>query len=116
MKKAMVLWLAVLSVFLLFSPTVSAHEEDECGCTVVTGAEKNKHVAELLKSDHLKEVKKDLANLEEGYRWNGVNGAEVIYNEEFDQLLIGIPVYNLDRTEEFMLVFRDYQYVGISPR
>lgn len=64
-KKSRVVLFTVLRVFFLFSPAVSAHDGDGGGCSPATGAEKNKLVADLLKSEVFKEKKQALKS--EGY-------------------------------------------------
>jgi hypothetical protein len=69
--------LVLLLMFLSPGNAVQAEEQDDCGCpgTVFTGAERNKLVAELLKSDVFKEAK--LVLKEEGYVWQGAGAIEV---------------------------------------
>lgn len=64
---------------------------DDCGCGVVQleGAEKNKIVAEVLKNDDFKQLKK--SSMAEGYVWNGVSEAQVVRTPGGD-ILIAIPV------------------------
>jgi hypothetical protein len=66
----------ILASLLLFSVSGNSALASDCGChEELTGSEKNKEVANLLKSDGFKEKKQEL--LAEGYHWNGVNTAEV---------------------------------------
>ena len=55
-----------------------------CGCVTkeIFGAEKNKIVSNLLKSDEFKNAKKELK--EEGYKWKGVSDIEVVYNITYE--------------------------------
>jgi hypothetical protein len=48
----------------------------DCGCgTPILGAEKNKIIADILKSDEFKEKKMEAKN--EGFLWRGVDGTSV---------------------------------------
>lgn len=61
---------------------VVAPEEGQCNCPVTyfVGAEGNKWVAELFKSDEFKMEKKSLT--EQGYKWNGADEMSVVkFNE-----------------------------------
>jgi hypothetical protein len=48
----------------------------DCGCgTPILGAEKNKIISEILKSEEFKNVKKEA--MKEGFSWRGVEGTSV---------------------------------------
>ncbi|MEH7114837.1 hypothetical protein V7124_21125 [Neobacillus niacini] len=118
MKKVLTLLFTSLLVFLMFvgpGNVALAHEGDSgCGCVVeeISGAEKNKIVSNLLKSDEFKIERKGFKEV--GFKWNGVNAVEVIYNHSFETMMIGLPVYNVDDTI-WTAVFFDGVLVGISP-
>lgn len=115
MKRSISFIFGSLALFLMFfapSDFVQA-EETDCNCpgTVITGAERNKLVADLLKSDEFKSVKKDL--MKEGYKWQGADAIELrdFSNLESSVLLelLGIPesselhsfLINMDMAEIF---------------
>ncbi|MGJ7921919.1 hypothetical protein [Neobacillus sp. LXY-4] len=91
---------------------------DHCGCDVsyIVGAEKNKLVSNLLKSDEFKVVKAQQKN--NGYEWNGIDGTEVIQNHtKGGIILIGVPFIN-DGVKEmaaFLLMNDLFIYLGNSP-
>lgn len=129
MKKIVTLLCTSLIVLLMFSTpgiTVTAAEnvvenvtylgppepgevedpgDDDCTChdlLPLTGSERNKIVATLLKSDVFKSQKMNLKN--DGYKWNGANGIEVIQPTE-DVTLVGVPFINIDGTIEMHAFF-----------
>src|SRR4051812_40487285 len=118
MKKVLSLLFTSLLVFLMFvgpGNVALAHEGDSgCGCVVeeITGAEKNKIVSNLLKSDEFKDARKGLKKI--GFKWNGVSEVEVVYNHSFQIMMSGLPVYNVDETI-WTAVFFDGVLVGITP-
>lgn len=97
MKRRLSVIIGSLALFLMFfAPSGFAQaDETECECpgTVITGAERNQLVADLLKSDEFKTVKKDL--MKDGYKWKGAGAIEVrdFSNLESSVLLelLGIP-------------------------
>jgi hypothetical protein len=96
MKRFISLVCGSLVLILMFlSPGNSVQAEEACDCpgTVLTGAERNKLVANLLKSDVFKQAKHDLKN--EGYAWQGAGAIEVsdFRNLTSSELLfmLGIP-------------------------
>lgn len=127
-KKSILSLLAVLGIFFLFSPGVSAHEEagedphPHMEVVSVTGAEKNKLIADLLKSEAFKNFKKELKESE--YHWNGVSGIEIdrliegniegniVTNED----LIAIPVLTGDRKEKLYFLYAFGQFRGPIPK
>ena len=103
MKKIVTLLCTSLIVLLMFvgpgnAALANEGEEHECSCIVepVYGAEKNKIVSNLLKSEEFKKVKKD--NMMNGLKWNGVKEVEVIYNITHDIMMVGVPFINDDGT------------------
>jgi hypothetical protein len=103
MKKIITLLCTSLIVLLMFvgpGNVAFAHEEEEhdCGCIVepIYGAEKNKIVSNLLKSEEFKNVKKD--NMRNGLNLKGVKGIEVIYNITHEVMMVGVPFVKADGT------------------
>lgn len=91
-KFSTIILASFMVIALTFVPGnfASAHEGDDCGCGIVTGAEKNKVIADMLKSDVFKAKKKELKAT--GYQWNGVDNFEVSYNSKFDAYLVVMPL------------------------
>jgi hypothetical protein len=118
MKKILSLLCGSLIVLLMFAAPgnpVQAEETDGCGCVteVVTGAEKNKIVSNLLKSDEFKNVKKE--ELKKLYKWKGVSEIEVIRNITAGGIIIiTLPISSLDGTE-MIAGFIDGNFIGIFP-
>jgi len=67
----------LILMFLAPGTAVQAEEQDDCECpgTVFTGAERNKLVANLLKSNVFKEERLELKK--DGYVWQGAGAIEV---------------------------------------
>jgi hypothetical protein len=89
--------------------------EEECEChdvTFIFGAEKNKVVSDILKSDEFKNAKKDWKN--NGYSLNGVDDVEVIKHNIYGFIMVGFPVTNKDGVLE-MAAFINGKYLGIGP-
>lgn len=103
---------SLIIMFMLAAPgnTAQAATEDEhCGCdvTFLDGAERNKVVANLLKSDEFKTLKQELKK--DGYTWNGANTIEVIKNNTYGGIiLVGVPFVN----EEGAVEFFGYTFLG----
>ncbi len=108
---------SLIVVLMLVSPgnTAKAAEPtsdqatvtDECGCdvSVISGAERNKMVANLLKSDDFKTQRENLKK--DGYSWNGANDIEIIQNHSHgDIILVGVPFTD----EAGNVVFYAYLY------
>jgi hypothetical protein len=117
MKKILSLLCGSLIFLLMFAApgnVALAHEGDGCGCVTeeITGAEKNKIVADLLKSDQLKNARKGL--MEVGFKWNGVGNVEVVYNVTWDIMMVGIPVSYYDGTI-WTATFFDGVLMGVAP-
>ncbi|MFJ5762121.1 hypothetical protein ACIQAA_23960 [Neobacillus sp. NPDC093182] len=115
MKKIVTLLCTSLIVFLMFVGSGNvAFAHGECGCITeeITGAEKNKIVSDLLKSNELKNAKKLIK--QEGYKWNGVGNVEVIYNVTHKTMMIGIPVTYSDGTVWTAAFFNGF-YMGVTP-
>lgn len=88
--------LIALSLFVATGNTVKAAGttnavEEPCGCqgwTPLTGAERNKIVADFISSEAFKGKKMELNK--EGYKWNGAHAIEVI--KPFEGLtMVGVP-------------------------
>jgi hypothetical protein len=118
MKKILSLLCGSLIVLLMFAApgnVALAHEGEEgCGCETreITGAEKNKIISNLLKSDELKNFRKGL--MEIGFKWNGVGEVEVVYNVTFDTMMVGIPLSYEDGSI-WTAAFFDGVLMGIAP-
>lgn len=122
MKRSLSLIFGSLALFLMFfAPSGFAQaEETECECpgTVITGAERNKLVSNLLKSDEFKTVKKDL--MKDGHKWQGAGAIEV---RDLSDLFPGLIIYQvvfLDETGSlqgagFTLMDGELVYGGIFP-
>ncbi|MFK7691227.1 hypothetical protein [Paenibacillus sp. HJGM_3] len=108
----MVFVVGMMAMVLVLSPIGRVSANDDCGCGQVVGAEKNKIVADLLKSDAFKAKKQEL--LKQGYKWNGVDGAEVDKNGN-NEILIAIPLLNADREEVFLIYVYGQFYVVAKP-
>jgi hypothetical protein len=120
MKKIVTLLCTSLIVLLMFSTpgiTVTAAEnvvenvtylgppqpgevedpgDDGCTChdlVPLTGSERNKIVATLLKSDVFKNQKMNF--IKDGFKWNGASGIEVIQPIE-EVTLVGVPFISTD--------------------
>jgi hypothetical protein len=89
--------------------------EEECEChdvTTIFGAEKNKVVSDILKSDEFKNAKRDWKN--NGYSFNGVDGVELIKHNIYGFIMVGFPITNKDGVLE-MAAFINGEYLGIGP-
>jgi hypothetical protein len=97
--------------------------EGECDCpvTYVTGAEGNKWVADLFKSEAFKVAKKGL--IEDGYKWQGANEMSVAswnLDEPIPKgtIMMKVPFINHDGMIEyagFMYTPDGFIYGGIAP-
>lgn len=92
------------------NPVKASEDHDPCGCITneIYGAEKNKIVSDLLKSNEFKSVKK--SQMENGYTLKGVNKIEVIYNVTFDFMMVGVP-FTAGNGQIEMAVFFDGVYM-----
>ncbi|WP_460348503.1 hypothetical protein [Pseudoneobacillus sp. C159] len=102
-------------MFVSAGNSVLAHEGDDCGCPnveMIVGAEKNKMVAELLKSNGFKDFKKSL--MENGYSYRGVHDIEVANFIDYGFIAIAVPFINKDGAVE-MKVFVDGVYMEFAP-
>lgn len=71
----------------------------DCGCgTPILGAEKNKMIADVLKSDEFKNIKKQA--MKDGFLWRGVDGTSVSDLSELGVNAIGVvfPFYDQNGT------------------
>jgi hypothetical protein len=114
--------LVLILMFLSPGNAVQAKGQptDDCGCpgTVITGAERNKLVANLLKSDVFKQAKIELE--EEGYVWQGASMIEVRDFDEVVSSLVGYQVMIVDGAgnEEgavFFLMDDTFEYITHAP-
>jgi hypothetical protein len=113
--------LIVLSMYVTPGTTVKAAETNvviaatgDCSChdvTPILGAERNKMVSDLLKSEAFKNLKMELK--EEGYTWYGAQGIEVIKINVNGMILIGVPFTNDQQT--VMAAFNNGVLLGITP-
>lgn len=121
---------SMIIVFMLAMPgnvaqaKVTAPEEGECNCpvTYIVGAQGNKWVSELFKSEEFKTVKKDLT--EKGYKWNGADEMSVVrVNEDkkspfAGQILVSAAFINQDGVKEFAAFLatpNGFMFLGIQP-
>jgi hypothetical protein len=106
----------VILGFLFVTPGNSVFAaEGDCEChdvTTIFGAEKNKVVSNILKSDEFKNAKKEWKK--EGYSFKGVDDVEVIKHNIYGYVMVGFPVINKDGVLE-MAAFIDGVYLGIGP-
>lgn len=112
MKKYLTLLCTGFIFLLMFvTPGNTVKAAEECGCNVspILGVEKNKMVADLLKSEDFKKLKLELE--QEQYRWDGAHDIEIIKNNDNGMILIGVPFSNGEGTVE-MFVFIDGVFVG----
>jgi hypothetical protein len=118
MKKILSVLFGSLILLLMFAVPgnpVQAAENDDCGCVTeeISGAEKNKIVSNLLKSDEFKDMKKEqMQNL---YKWKGVSEIEVIRNITYGGIIIiTIPILTIDGTN-MVAGFINGGFIGIFP-
>jgi hypothetical protein len=123
MKKILTLLCTSLIVLLMFvgpvspakaSETDSPEVQEPCICddvTVLTGVERNKAIANLIKTDAFKDVRKDLKL--EGLKWNGVNEIQVMKHNQFPLTIVGVPFTSGDGTL-MMAVFFNGILQGVS--
>jgi hypothetical protein len=110
MKKILSLLCGSLIVLLMFvgpGNVALAHDGDhDCGCEVeqLQGAEKNKIVSNLLKSDEFKNVKKKY--MKNGFKWTGVSKVEVLKNHTVGgMIMVGVPFYLEDGSVTMAVFF-----------
>lgn len=96
----------------LSSTAVNTNSPCGCNVTILTGAERNKIVSDLLKTDEFK-VKKAEA-LTDGYSWNGADAIQVIRDNDMGTILVGVAFTDPNGNVE-MFVFNDGQFLGVSP-
>ncbi|WP_099364705.1 hypothetical protein [Fredinandcohnia onubensis] len=107
----------VLLMLVLPGNTASAHGDgDDCGCgDYLQGAERNKAVASILKSDAFKVVKADKKN--EGYKFAGANKVMAIKmpnSEEKVYTMVAVPFVH-ENGEVLLSVFADGVHMGDGP-
>ncbi|NRD79627.1 hypothetical protein HPT25_19890 [Bacillus sp. BRMEA1] len=88
--------------------------KSDCGCnvTILTGAERNKIVSNLLKSESFKQVKKEYKK--QGYTWNGAHDIQVVRNNDNHAILVGVP-FTDPKGNKVIFVFYENQLAYISP-
>jgi hypothetical protein len=111
-KFSVVLFASFMVFALMFVPGNFASANDDCGCGTVDGAERNKVIADMLKSDVFKVKKEELK--EAGYQWNGVANFEVSYNPDFGAYLVAMPLVN-DNGELHYFLHAFGTFVGPVP-
>jgi hypothetical protein len=107
--------LVIFSLLFVTPGNAAFAAEEECEChnvTFIFGAEKNKVVSNILKSDEFKNAKKDWKN--NGYSFNGVDDVEVIKFNSDGSIMVGFPVTNKDGVLG-MAAFQDGKYLGVVP-
>jgi hypothetical protein len=104
--KRLAVLLLLTAIFAMSFAPAAAFAAEDCGCdiTQVTGAEKNKIVSNMLKSDAFKAKKQELQ--QQGYQLQGVSGAEVERNNDKNAVLIAIPL--LDPTGQTVYLIHVY--------
>jgi hypothetical protein len=127
MKKILSLLCGSLIVLLMFAapgnPVQAEEEPCICGDIItqeILGAERNKIISNLLKSDEFKTIKK--VQMQHGLKWNGVNNIvveNVIINDKDGNFItsfiaIAAPFYDQDGTLN-MAVFFNGEFQGIAP-
>ncbi|MEW9050620.1 MAG: hypothetical protein AB2392_05645 [Neobacillus sp.] len=95
MKKILTMLCGSLIVFMMFVGSGNVAEAS-CGCDVspIYGEEKNKVVSLLLSSNEFKSLR--LQEINKGTIWNGINEAEVIYNNTAGLYMVAVPFYSQD--------------------
>jgi hypothetical protein len=123
MKKILTVLLSSLIVLLMFagpvSPAKAAETEnpevqEPCFCddvTVLTGAERNRIIANLIKTEAFKDVRKALKL--EGLKWNGANEIQVMKHNQIPLSIVGVPFTSEDGTI-MMAVFFNGIFQGVS--
>lgn len=115
---------SLIIVFMLVSPANVAQAKvvqpapGECDCpvTYIMGAEGNKWVADLLKSEAFKSAKVDAK--EKGYKWNGADEMEIVRFNADGSILARAPFVNADGIKEYAGFIYDegaFIYKGIFP-
>lgn len=124
MRKFLALVCGSMMVFLLFfTPGNVVQAEEDCGCpgTVITGVERNKLVADLLKYGEFKMVKMELEN--QGFSWQGADAIEIrnlngIY-PDFPSLIgfqaVFVDEFGALEGAGFFLIDGSLSYVGHFP-
>ncbi|WP_147535842.1 hypothetical protein [Bacillus marasmi] len=103
---------------------VTAPADGECNCpvTYIVGAEGNKWVSELFKSEEFKTVKQNLTK--NGYKWNGADEMSVVRVKEnlgtpFDgMIMVSAAFINQDGVKEFaafLATSKGFVFLDIQP-
>jgi hypothetical protein len=108
-KKILGLLCGGIMAFSLFAAPgnpVKAEETDPCEChdvRIVTGAEKNKIIANLISSQEFKTQKLNI--IKDGDNWRGVKGTEVVVHNQLGTIMVGIPYIGQDGTMKMAVFF-----------
>jgi hypothetical protein len=119
MRKYLSLLFAGFIFLLMFATpetTVKAAENDDCAChdvSPILGAEKNKIVSDLLKSEEFKSVRKNPEF--NAFNWNGAANIEVVKLNQLNFVMIGVPFTNNNDGNVYMFAFMNGQFLGVTP-
>jgi hypothetical protein len=108
---------SILVLVLLVLPAnfVFAHDGDDCPCIDLVGAERNKAIANVLKSTEFKEVKKEKKR--EGYKFTGANQIMAVKMPGPDGIIytmVAVPFVH-ENGDVLFSVFTDGIYMGDGP-
>jgi hypothetical protein len=110
-KKFFGIIFASLLVFSIFGQPAMA---GNCGCHEdLQGAEKNKEVSNLLKSDDFKVKKQEL--LKSGYQWQGVNITEVIKSLDDGTIVVGVLFVTPTGQQDVFFFLNNGMFLGSMP-
>jgi hypothetical protein len=118
MRKYLSLLFAGFIFLLMFATpetTVKAAENDDCAChdvSPILGAEKNKIVSDLLKSEEFKQVRK---STKVEYSLKGVHNIEVVKLNQLNLIMVGVPFTKNDDGNIYMFAFMNGHFLGITP-
>jgi hypothetical protein len=126
MKKFVTFLSSSLIVLLLFigianpvnaeeTTNITVSENDDCEChdvTPIEGFAKYKIIVNLLGSKEFSKATKKL--LKDGYYWNITAEIQVLKQNHYGTIMVGVPFKKKDGTNH-MAAFFDGVYMGISP-
>ncbi|MEH7224660.1 hypothetical protein V7112_12700 [Bacillus sp. JJ1566] len=117
MKKMVKVLGIVLVLLMLALPgnSVFAHEDDECECIDLVGAERNKVVSNILKSNEFKIVKSE--KMSEGYEFAGADKVMAVKMPapgDIFYTMVAMPFVN-EKGELLFAVFADGIHMGDGP-
>jgi hypothetical protein len=104
-----------LLIFATPETTVKAAENDECAChdvSPILGAEKNKIVSDLLKSEEFKQIRESTKG---EYSLKGVHNIEVVKLNQLNFIMVGVPFTKNDDGNLYMFAFMDGHFLGVTP-